>query len=407
MTRFLTIALCLAAVGTAGAQKANVDQANKLAGKPNELSNARNLIQQAMENPETANDARTYFVAGKIEFEAYDKATTAKMINPDDPTAKPDVMADELMNGYRYFLKALPLDSVPNEKGQVKPKYSKDILSKIVGHANDFFTAGANYFNEKMFYPQAYEAFMVYGDLPSSGMMGNAAALIPQEQIGTSYFNAGLSAYSGDNVEKSAEAFNKARNSGYEQKEAYIYEIACWQTIAQRDEARMKEAQDHIMEIAKAGNEKFGIEEPIFINNVINSLVVDEKIDEALSQLNAVLEANPDNANLLGLRGYVYDRADNDEASEADYRKAAEMANVDFETLKNASKKIFRVGTKKWDSIEGTSAEAAQARKDVKANYFDVAKSIAEKAEGMNPGDSDLQTLMESINYVLETYFNN
>lgn len=407
MNRFLTIALCLAAVGTAGAQKANVDQANKLAGKPNELSNARNLIKQAMENPETANDARTYFVAGKIEFDAFDKATTAKMINPDDPTAKPAVMADELMNGYKYFLKALPLDSVPNEKGQVKPKYSKDILSKISGHANDFFTAGANYFNEKMYYPQAYEAFMVYGDLPASGMMGKASALIPQEQIGTAYFNAGLSAYSGNDVEKSAEAFKKARNAGYDQKEAYIYEIACWQTIAQKDEARTKEAQDHIMDVAKAGNEKFGIEEPIFINNMINSLVVDNKIDEALSQLNTVLAANPDNANLLGLRGYVYDRADNDDASEADYRKAADMANVDFETLKNASKKIFRVGTKKWDSIEGTSAEAAQARKDVKTNYFDIAKSIAEKAEGMNPGDSDLQTLMESINYVLETYFNN
>lgn len=407
MNRFITIALCLAAVGTAGAQKANVDQANKLAGKPNELNNARNLIKQAMENPETANDARTYFVAGKIEFDAFDKATTAKMINPDDPTAKPAVMADELMNGYKYFLKALPLDSVPNEKGQVKPKYSKDILNKITGHANDFFTAGANYFNEKMYYPQAYEAFMVYGDLPASGMMGKASALIPQEQIGTAYFNAGLSAYSGNDVEKSAEAFKKARNAGYDQKEAYIYEIACWQTIAQKDEARTKEAQDHIMDVAKAGNDKFGIEEPIFINNMINSLVVDNKIDEALNQLNSVIAANPDNANLLGLRGYVYDRADNDDASEADYRKAADMANVDFETLKNASKKIFRVGTKKWDSIEGTSAEAAQARKDVKANYFDVAKSIAEKAEGMNPGDSDLQTLMESINYVLETYFNN
>ena len=207
MKRILSIALCLAAVGVAGAQKANVDQASKLAGKTSDLNNARNLIKQAMENPETANDARTYFVAGKIEFDAYDNATKAQMINPDDPSAKPAVMADELMNGYKYFLKALPLDSLPDEKGKVKPRFSKDILNKIAGHANDFFTAGANYFNEKMYYPQAYEAFIVYGDLPESGFMGKAAALIPQDQIGTAYFNAGLSAYSGNNVEKSAEAF--------------------------------------------------------------------------------------------------------------------------------------------------------------------------------------------------------
>lgn len=407
MNRFLTIALCLAAVGTAGAQKANVDQANKLAGKTDQLKQARELIQQAMNNPETQNDARTYFVAGKIEFDAYDNATKAQMINPDDPSAKPAVMADELMNGYKYFLKALPLDSLPNEKGQVKPKYSKDILNKIAGHANDFFTAGANYFNEKMYYPQAYEAFVTYGDLPASGMMGKAAGLIPAEQIATAYFNAGLSAYSGNNVEKSAEAFKKARQSGYEQPESYIYEIACWQTVAQNDESRSKEAQDHIMEVAKAGNEKFGLEQPIFINNMINSLVIDGQIDEALSQLNAVISANPDNAGLLGLRGYVYDRAENDDASEADYRKAASMPDVDFETLKNASKKIFRIGTKKWDGIEGASAEAAQARKDVKSNYFDVAKQIADKAGTMKADDSDLQNLLDSINYVLETYFSN
>ena len=407
MNKFIALALCLAAVGAASAQKANVDQASKLAGKTDQLEQARNLIKQAMENPETKNEARTYYVAGQIEFDAYDNATKAKMINPDDPSAKPAVMADEIMNGYNYFLQALPLDSLPDAKGKVKPKYSKDILAKISGHANDFFTAGANYFNEKMYYPQAYDAFMIYGDLPSSGMMGKLAAMIPEEQIATAYFNAGLAGYSGNQVEKAAEAFAKARNAGYKDKEAYIYEIACWQNVAQNDEARTADAQKHIMDIAKAGNEKFGLAEPIFINNMINSLVVDNKIDEALSELNTIIAANPDNAGLYGLRGYVYDRADKDDESEADYRKAASIPTVDLETLKNASKKIFRIGTKKWDAIEGTSAEAAQARKDVKANYFDVAKQLAEQAKAMQPDDSDIQTLMESIDYVLETYFNN
>ncbi len=73
-----------------------------------------------MENPETQNDARTYYIAGKIEFDAFDNATKAKMINPDDASAKGTVMADELIQGYKYFMKALPLDSVPNEKGDVK-----------------------------------------------------------------------------------------------------------------------------------------------------------------------------------------------------------------------------------------------------------------------------------------------
>jgi tetratricopeptide (TPR) repeat protein len=140
---------------------------------------------------------------------------------------------------------------------------------------------------------------------------------------------------------------------------------------------------------------------------MINSIVTDGKIDQALSELNTVIAANPDNAALYGLRGYVYDRAENDEASENDYRKAASLPNVDFETLKNACKKIFRIGTVKWNEIEGASPEAAAARQNVKDNYFEAAKKIAEQAGSMNPNDSDLQNVMESIDYALETYFNN
>lgn len=53
MNRFLSLALCLAAIGSVSAQKANVDQAAKLSGKTDQLNQARNLIKQAMENPET------------------------------------------------------------------------------------------------------------------------------------------------------------------------------------------------------------------------------------------------------------------------------------------------------------------------------------------------------------------
>ena len=407
MNRFLTIALCMAAAGTVCAQKANVDQANKLAGKTDQIQQARELIQQAMQNPETQNDPRTYFTAGKIEFDAYDKATSAKMINPNDPSVNDLDMATELINGYNAFMKALPLDSLPNEKGQVKPKYSKDIINKIAGHANDFFTAGANFFNEKKYYPEAYEAFMIYGDLPGSGMLGKMAAMIDPQQIATSYFNAGISAYQGEKLEEASKAFHKARNAGYDQQEGYTYDIACWQIIAQNDDSRLKEAQEKILDVAKAGYEKFGLENPLFINNMINSLVTEGNLDGALSQLNDVIEANPDNAALYGLRGYVYDRDGKNDLSVADYRKAASLPGVDFETLKNACKKIFRVGTEKWNEIEGSSAEATAARQDIKTNYFEASKAIADQAQSMNPGDSDLQNVIESINYALETYFNN
>lgn len=161
------------------------------------------------------------------------------------------------------------------------------------------------------------------------------------------------------------------------------------------------------MNVAEAGHKKYGLAQPIFINNMINSIVTDGNIDKALEQLNAVIAENPDNANLYGLRGYVYDRAEKDAESEADYRKAASLPDVDFETLKNASKKIFRIGTMKWNELEGSSPETTAARKDIKENYFESSKKIAQRAESMQPDDSDIQNVLESINYALETYFPN
>ena len=405
MKKVMTLMLCLGAITPIFSQKVLVDQAEKLSGKPAKLEEARGMIKQALENPETKDQARTYFVAGKIELDAFDNGFKTKMINPDDPSAQGSVMADELLAAYNYFLQALPLDSLPNEKGQVKPKYSKDIVNKIKGHANDFFTAGADYYNDKAYYPQAYEAFMVYGTLPS-GVLQKDAAAFNQEQIATSFFNAGLAASQGGATEASANAFKQARLAGYAQPEAYIYEIACWQTIAQQDNDRAKEAQDHIKVVAQAGIDTFGLENPIFLNNLINSMVSDEEIDQAIAKLNDLIAQNPDAANLYGLRGYVYDRAEKDDLSEADFRKAASLPTADFETLKNASNKLYRVGTQKLNGIEGNSAEAQAAREDVKVNYFLEAQKYANQANQMQPNDPYIQNILDSIDYALTTFFN-
>ena len=60
MKKTFIAALCLLTAGSMAAQKKAVDQAAKMAGKPDKIEEARALIQGAMQNPETANDARTY-----------------------------------------------------------------------------------------------------------------------------------------------------------------------------------------------------------------------------------------------------------------------------------------------------------------------------------------------------------
>lgn len=408
MKKTALAALCLATAGTAFAQKQNVDAASKLSGKFDKIGDARSLIQQAMSNPETSKDARTYFTAGEIEFDAYDNGVKAGMINPSDPSADPLAMGQELLNGYRYYLQALPYDSVPDAKGKVNPKYSKKIVNRVVGHVNDFFNAGGAFYNAKKVYPEAYEAFTIYAEMPNQTWLGKTAPVLPDADRATAYFNAGLSAYFGNHLLEAAQSFRNARLTGYEDDEAqvYVYEIASWQHIAQNDSTMTDTAKASILDAARAGYQKYGIEKPLFLNNLVNYMVSDGQYGQAYQLIDEQIATHPDNAALYGLRGFVYDRNGEDSKSEADYRKAASLPNVDFETLKNAAKKIYRIGAEKWNNIEGNSADAQAERQNVKTNYFEAAQGIANQAKAMNAADPDLNYVIENIEYALETYFN-
>lgn len=401
MKKFITFAVCAATMVSASAQIQAVKDAKKLSGKLDKIEEARTLIKGAMSNPETANDAFTYFVAGNIEWDAYDKAKSLAMINPEDPNVDQVAMLDQLLNGYNYYMKALPLDSVPNEKGQVKPKYSKDIAGKIASHVNEFYTVGATAFNNKKYYPEAYTAFLVYASASEMPIFGKSAPVIDQANIATSYFNAGLAAYSGNQVELAADAFRNARLNNYDQDDCYIYELACWQNLAQRDPSLEAEAQKHIYEIAVAGNEKFGAEKPIFLNNLVNCLVTDNKIDEALAMVNDQIQANPNAAGYYALRAYVKNRKGDEKGAEADYRSAASMQNADFETLKNSARFMLKKGQEMWNGIEGTGADADAQRKNVRDNYWNWANDVANKAASMNPNDADLNSILDSLEYLL------
>lgn len=402
MKKFIALAMCVAAIGSVNAQKAVLDQVSKMSGKSSQLEEARNLVKQAMSDAETAQDARTFYTAGKLEYDAYDNGLKARMINPEDPSANPKDMAQELVNGYNYFVQTFPLDSVADAKGKIKTRFSKDMVSRMLGHHNDYFDMGAQTYNSKDL-GLAYQCFMIYGDMPALESMGKNKPVIPDSVRATAYFNAGLSGYFDKRPEDAAKAFKKARLTKAAQKEAFIYEIASWQTIAQQDTARLVESKNAIKEVAMDGYNTFGVSVPLFINNVVNTLISDGDNDEALALLETEINNNPENASLLGLRGFVYDRLGKDDLSEQDYRRAAELPTADFETLKNASKKLARIGTEMQNDIEKFNAQERQA---MKTNYFEKALEIAKKAQQMQPDDHDINYVIENIEYALENYFN-
>lgn len=163
-------------------------------------------------------------------------------------------------------------------------------------------------------------------------------------------------------------------------------------------------ARHAIYDIAKHGYDTFGITDHLFINNLINTMLQDSKYDEALALIDKQIAQTPDQPFLFGLRGYVNDRKGDNDASVADYRKAASFQNADVETLKNAAKKIYTTGTTVWNSLETKTPDKIR---EVKNDYFVAAKNIADRAKAIDAEDPDLDYVLENINYALDTYFSN
>lgn len=393
MKKFMSLALCLAAIGSMNAQKATVDAANKLAGKPDKITEARNLIKEALQNPETANDARTYYVGGKVEMDAFDKNTAALMINPN---AGIDVLAmgEELLNAYNNWMKAMELDQLPNEKGQVKPRFTKEIKGKIAGHANDFSKSGADFYNAQRYYPEAYTLFMVTGDLPQYGvnMADTTAAMY--------YDYAGISAFLAEKFDAAADAFHKSRLAGSNNPDTYINEINAWRRVSEADSARTAEADQHIWEGAHAGFEKFGMENSTFLIHLVNESINKGQKDEAIAIIKDAMAKYPDSADAPGILGNTYERLGDMENADLYYRQAIANSNVSPNVLYSAATFLYRMGSQKNNEIDPGQADAANLKKLVRDNYVTPGLEIIERIRTIDPRYSGLDDAEENLNYL-------
>ena len=162
----LVITLCIFA-GFSFAQKKAVKDAKSAMKNVDE---ARELIKPALTNPETANDPETWKIAGDIEYKAFDDERTLEMQK--EITGKggnEEKMYIGLYNMYDPYIKADELGQIPNEKGQVKNKFRKDIV-KNMRDGHRFYINGGVYYNEKRDFKRAADFFERYWELPSLAM---------------------------------------------------------------------------------------------------------------------------------------------------------------------------------------------------------------------------------------------
>lgn len=313
----LVITLCIFA-GFSFAQKKAVKDAKSAMKNVDE---ARELIKPALTNPETANDPEAWKIAGDIEYKAFDDERTLEMQK--EITGKggnEEKMYIGLYNMYDPYIKADELGQIPNEKGQVKNKFRKDIV-KNMRDGHRFYINGGVYYNEKRDFKRATDFFERYWALPSLAMFEDTKGdFNTQDSVyQTIKYYAVISSIQSADHDRSIKLLKKiiaepyVQNSTYKESDAYELLASEYQQV--NDSLAF-------VQVLNDGAKKFPGNK-YFTPNLINEFIRGGKTAEAMAYLDQAIANDPSNTcELMGVKASLYAEQKNYAGAEPAYLQA-------------------------------------------------------------------------------------
>ena len=373
------------------AQKANVSKAkNKALMENPDFTGAREAIKLALKDSTTKNLAETWYVAGLIgnkENEVlYNKAI---MKQPFDSLVK----GKALMESYDYFVQALKFDQVPDAKGKVKPRYSKDIKTFL----KDYYTTQQNliaygaFQYEKKNYEGAVKTFEAYLEIPKMPVMNNEIK-IDSTYYMISFYTA-ASCANAKMHDKAIAIYESLKDKKYETKSVYqsLYE-----------EYVIKKDTVSYVNTLKEGLGKFPTD-AWFMQNLINYYIYSGKIKDALQYLDKAIEKEPNLAQYRYVKGNLEESLGNYEEARAAFDKAIELDPTQSESYAgigriyyNKAVKILEASAKIKD-MKVYNAEAKKAE-----DLFKQSLPFFKKASEVNPKDVEYKKTLKTLYYRLQ-----
>ena len=389
MKRFIiTGVLCLLVGFSFGQKKAVTAAKNEIKGTRPNFTEARSLIKDALTNPETANDAETWYVAGQIENKQFDAERAKEYIQQ---KANDEVMYGALEKIFPYFSKAAELDQMPDAKGKINPKFLKDIRANMRANRPFYINAGL-FAYEQGDYVKSYENFKLYGDIPKLDIFKDDKWIIAESdtnEIQVRYY-AGLAASLIPNHQASIDIFNEIKNKGYNENEIY-----------QRLAYAYEQSGDSVAfeNTIREGFIKFPGEE-YFVKSLINMSINSGKSAEAIAYIEKALEQNSGDAQLYDVLGQIYEVDEKSDEAIKNMKKALELDPDNIEYLSHLGRVYFNMGVgKRVVADEVSNVDESKAIALESQNFFRQAMPFFEKVFELDPTNQGAIFALRSIYY--------
>ena len=399
MKRVLFSMVLLLAASFLFAQEKNIKEAKSIANevKP-DFAKAESLINQALTNPETKDNADAWDVAGFIQRRRSEKEMENAYLRKPYDTLQ---VYNSALNMCKYYFKCDELAQIPNEKGKIKNKYRKANAASILAERGNLINGGIQYFNSASQKEgaaatednkKALEFFATYINIATNQMFEKENLLQTDTVLPQIAYYASLPAAKMEDYPNVLKYAPYAKND----KEVGKYAMEFISTA-------LKAQGDTINWIAslKEGIQKYP-DHSFFFGHLIDYYSNNNKYDEAMQFADDMLAKNPNNTFYLYVKGYLYHNM-------KDYDKAIEFYTKTIEVDPNYAEAYSNLGliyclqAQDFSEIATTDVNDSKYKADqvtLKA-FYEKARPNYEKARELKPDQRELW-----LNGLYRVYYN-
>lgn len=372
------VSLCAAAQPVPQVLK-DAEKAVKGAKTPEQVDKA---IQPAIADPASAKLAQTYYVPGKHLFKMYDDIIGTEAITGQRPAELAPLMPLMIFNGFDYYLKALPLDTVieVDKKGveKVKVKYSKEMIGTIVGHLNDYNNMAIQCFNEGD-YANAFRGWGIYVNLAENPTFAEAMAkVLPADTtLAPVIYNQGLAAWQLSDFENAYKCWRHALQKGYGDKETYDLALAA------ADRWGNNQA---VIEMAALADQAFPSDFN-YIGIIINQYLRDQNYDKAIQVIDHAIAKNPNESQYYVIKGVIFEQQEKMNEAYDLYKKAYDLNPENQSAVSRLGFVTFQKAYNAYNDAPADEAEFARVFSTTLKPMLLEAVPLLEKAYSLDNND--------------------
>ena len=356
-----------------------VKEAKSAKANPEE---AAKIIEPALADPTTANDPETWKLAGDFQKAIYDDENMKLYL----PGGKADTarLYNSLAKMFEYYMKCDEVEQAKVKSGELKkPKLRKKLAKELATVRPQLTNAGIEAFNSNN-YPNALKYFGLFVDAPASPVFEDNAE-IKNDTLTPLFANyAALAA----NFVKDNAAIIKYATIGKEHKEEGYRSLMCLAEVYGKGET--PDSAQWLATI-KEGVEKFPAQE-YFIGNLMDFYIQKGKVDEGLTQIDAVLAKNP-SPYFMYVKGVLqYEKKDYDAAIATFNEIIAKNAEFVAEAYSKIGDCYFFQGQsieEETSKISMDDPKYAEGEAKVK-DFYSKAQPFYEKAKELAPDNKQL-----------------